>query len=212
MGRYSEEYRRKLISADEAVRLIEPDSWFEYGFGAGFPPTVDEAIANNIDELSNVKMRMGWSLYNTKLVGLDPEQEHLIMNTFFVSANMRQYVKAGLCSPLPRSFGDSGRVYRDFLKDSVDVAFVTVSPMDKYGYFNFGAACSQNKALCDVAKTVVVEINEAQPWACGGYDEIIHISEVDYIVEGKYNSLPPLKPATFNEQQIQIAENISQYL
>lgn len=209
---YREEYCRKRISAEDAVSLIQPGDWFEYGFGAGFPPTIDEEIAARSDELKDTKLRMGWSLYSSKLVEKAPSQENVILNTFFVSPSMRKPVREGIVSPLPRSFGDSGKVYREALADRVDVVFVTVTPMDRYGYFNFGAACSQNRALCEVAKKVVVEINEAQPWACGGFDEAIHISEVDYIVEGKHNSLPELKPIAPNPQQEQIADIIGNFL
>lgn len=212
MNNYLEEYKSKLIDTSEVIKLIKPNSWIEYGFGAGFPPTIDEEIANRIEELENVKLRMGWSLYKPATAGKDLTQEHLILHAYFVSAYLRKFVKQGLCSPLPRSFGDSGKVYREALKDSVDVAFVTVTSMDKHGYFNFGAACSQNRALCDVAKTVVLEVNEGQPWACGGYNETIHISEVDYIVQSKYNSLPEMKSSEPNEVQLKIAENISEFL
>ena len=212
MNKYFDEYNRKKIDPHQLVKLIQPGSCFEYGFGGGFPPTVDEILAEKIDKFESVSMRMGWSLYETKLVGKDPTQEHLMVNSFFVSPSMRKHVRNGLCSAIPRGFGDAGKMYREYLKDRVDVAFVTVAPMDKHGYFNFGIACSQNKALCDVARTVVVEVNEAQPWACGGYDEIIHISEVDYILESKYNTLPVTGPIKPNEQQAAMASFISEHL
>lgn len=47
-----------------------------------------------------------------------------------------------------------------------------------------------------MADTVVVEVNQSMPWLLGGYDECIHISQVDHIVEnGKFGiyELPVVK-------------------
>ena len=81
--------------------------------------------------------------------------------------------------------------------------------MDKHGYFNFGLTCSHMKALAEVAKKVVVVVKEDMPWINGGYDECIHISEVDYIVEDNEMPLPfiPFTPPPTKEDEM-IAENI----
>ena len=51
--------------------------------------------------------------------------------------------------------------YENFNKP--DVAMFQVAPMDKHGYFNFGVSASHLKAVCDTAKTVIVEVNEKMP-------------------------------------------------
>ena len=56
--------------------------------------------------------------------------------------------------------------------------------MDKHGYFNFGPNASHMKAVCGVADVIIVEVNEKMPRCLGGFEEGIHISKVDYIVEG----------------------------
>jgi acyl-CoA hydrolase len=66
--------------------------------------------------------------------------------------------------------------------------------MDKNGYFNFGPQNSHHKALCERADKLIVEINTNMPRCLGGYHEAVHISEVDYIVEGENE--PLVTPAT----------------
>lgn len=56
-------------------------------------------------------------------------------------------------------------------------------PMDRFGYFNYGAANTCTRSAIENAKLVILEINESMPRCLGGYDEAVHISEVDYIVE-----------------------------
>ena len=69
--------------------------------------------------------------------------------------------------------------------DDLDVFMFQVAPMDKHGFFNFGPECSHSKALSQRAKVVIVEVNEKMPTCLGGYEESVHISEVDFIVEGE---------------------------
>jgi acyl-CoA hydrolase len=208
---YKNEYRKKMISAEEAAMLVKSEMWVDYGFAAGFPMLIDEELSKRTD-LESVMVRMDWATTVPKILESDPEQERFVVNSYFVTHGVRKFVKKGTCIPIPRGFGDSPKIYRNFLRDRVDIAFITVTPMDKHGYFNFGAACSQQKAICDVAKTVVVEVNESQPWACGGYDEIIHISEIDYLVENNKYKIGELVPPEPNDVQIQIAKNVSQFI
>jgi acyl-CoA hydrolase len=95
-------------------------------------------------------------------------------------------------------------MYREWLKDEVDITFIEVTPINEHGYFNFGASITREKAACDVARTVVAEVNESQPWVYGGYDEVVHISQVDYIVENYEYKIPefPVEPITKTDEEI----------
>ena len=65
--------------------------------------------------------------------------------------------------------------------------------MDKAGYFNFSVSPSHQMATFDVSKIKIVEVNQNLPRALGGTEVGIHISEVDYIIEGSQS--PPRGPA-----------------
>ncbi|MGB5217268.1 MAG: hypothetical protein WBN66_03110 [Smithella sp.] len=58
------------------------------------------------------------------------------------------------------------------------------------------------------AKNVVVEINKSLPHCLGGNQESVHISRVDYIVEGRNAPLQEIRPATPSEIDVQIAQHI----
>ena len=65
-----------------------------------------------------------------------------------------------------------------------------VPPMDKHGYFNLSCATGVARGILDKADIVILEVNEHLPDIYGGFDESIHLSEVDYIVEGPHDPLP----------------------
>ena len=52
-------------------------------------------------------------------------------------------------------------------------------------FFNFGPNASHMMAVCETADVIIVEVNENMPRCLGGFEEGIHISRVDYIVEGQ---------------------------
>ena len=58
---------------------------------------------------------------------------------------------------------------------------VTVSPMDKHGYFSLGTNADYGASVIRKAKRVIVEVNENMPRTFGECS--VHISEVDAIVE-----------------------------
>jgi len=198
----TEEYRRKLIAAEEAAGLVKSGMWIDYGAICGFPSLIDEQLCKRAHELERVKVRAEHSM--TQLPKADPEQKHFIHNSWFFGKLERQYGDLGCCSYIPFNLGEGPRMYREWLKDEVDITFIEVTPMDKHGFFNFGASITRQKAACEVARTVVVEVNESQPWVRGGYDEIIHISQVDHVVENHEYKIPefPIEPITAVDEKI----------
>lgn len=188
MTGFTDEYRRKLISAEEAAGLVKSGIWIDYGAICGFPSLIDATLAQRASELKNVKIRAEHS--HTKLPEIDPDQEHFIHNSWFLGKVERDYQKNGACSYIPFGLSEGPRMYREWLKNEVDITFIEVTPMDNNGDFNFGTAVTRQKAACDVARTVVVEVNEHQPWVYGGYDEVVNISQVDYIVENREYKIP----------------------
>ena len=81
-------------------------------------------------------------------------------------------------------YSELPRYYYDHITPP-DVAMFQVAPMDKHGYFNFGLSASHVMAVCEMAKVVIVEVNKNMPRCLGGFDNAIHISDVDMIVEGR---------------------------
>ncbi|MFC2001162.1 acetyl-CoA hydrolase/transferase family protein [Chloroflexota bacterium] len=202
MAGYRDEYRRKQISAGEAAGLVKSGMWIDYGAICGFPSLIDGELAKRVNELERVKIRGENSM--SQLPKVDPRQEHFIYNSWFFSSLERGYHDIGCCSYIPFGLGDGPRMYKEWLKDEVDITFIEVTPMDEEGYFNFGTSITRQKAMCDVARTVVMEVNESQPWVYGGYNEVIHVSQVDYIVENyeyKIRELP-VTPITKVDEEI----------
>ena len=210
MANYKRQYQRKLISAEEAAGLVKSGMWVDYGAICGFPSLIDEKLAARAKELTNVKIRAEHS--HTQLPPKDPHQEHFIYNSWFFGRVDRENHKNGITSYIPFGLGEGPRMYRQWLKDKVDITFIEVTPMDEKGNFNFGTAVTRQKAATEVAKTVVMEVNEHQPWVMGGYDEVVNISEVDYIVENHEYRIPVFPAATVTPEDEKIAALLAEQI
>lgn len=184
---YWDEYKSKLVTADEAAKLVKSGDWVDYGDFVTNTVELDAALARRRDQLKAVKIRTCTLTFFPQVVTVDPEQEHFICHDWSFSAKSRQLHDQNQCFLMPEAFHEIPAMYRKRLQS--DVAFFGVAPMDEFGNFNFGTTCSKNAAIKDAAKKIVVEVNSSIPVCLGGRDESIHISEVDYIVEG---SNPPL--------------------
>lgn len=178
---YMEEYKRKLVSAAEAVKHVKSGDWVEYSHFACAPPVLDEALSLRKDELTEVKIRACTTLFTPKVCLADPEGKHFIYNSWHLSGAERKMHDKGVCTYIPFNYGESPDIYDRYIEP--DVAMIQVTPMDQHGFFNFSTSCSFEKLVCEKSKIVIVEVNDQMPVCLGGNNESVHISEIDYIVE-----------------------------
>ena len=200
------EYKRKLRSAEEAVRIVKSGDWVDYGLGLSQPIALDAALAARKSELRDVKFRSALSLAPRQVVLADPDRESFVFNSWHFGGYERKLQELNQCNFIPMVYRNKPHFYRNDLE--VDVAMISVAPMDKHGYFNFSLTNSATRAILDTAKTVILEINANLPIALGGSEECIHISEVDYIVEGNNQKLVELPVAEPDEVDQTVARLI----
>ena len=88
----SNNYAGKFVSAETAVKAVQPGDWVDYGFGAGFPELLDRALAARRDELTDVKIRGGLVIRPRRRVSAITAGTSAIM-----SASCRPVGSASLC-------------------------------------------------------------------------------------------------------------------
>ncbi|MGN0415936.1 MAG: butyryl-CoA:acetate CoA-transferase [Agathobacter sp.] len=181
---FSEEYRQKLVIADEAVKVIKSGDWVDYGWCTNTVDALDKALAKRTDELKDINLRGGILLKPLAVFEREDAGEHFTWNSWHMSGIERKLISRGCSFYTPIRYSELPRYYRD-LDCPDDVAMFQVAPMDKHGYFNFGPSASHLGAMCETAKHIIVEVNENMPRCLGGTENGIHISQVDAIVEGE---------------------------
>lgn len=180
---WQEEYQKKLITADEAAKLVKSGDWVEYGFGINCARDFDEALARRVNELTDVKIRCDIGSYRHFSAEADPEGEHFVWNSWHVSGEDKKHIGKNLYY-IPMKFHENPMMTR---KDCVpdNIAVIQVTSMDKHGYFNFGGSSVNGWAAMETAQIRILEVNRKMPRCLGGNQECVHVSQVDYIIESK---------------------------
>lgn len=209
-SKYLEEYRQKLRTPAEAVKAVKSGDWVDYAVALGFPVLLDAALAKRRDELTDVKIRGNLMFGPLRTVECDQTREHFFYNSWHCSGYERKLCDMGLCNYIPMVFRNVIPYYRHFL--NVNVAMTGSTPMDKHGYFNLSCSAGASKGILNKADIVIIEVNEHLPKIYGGFDECIHISEVDYIVEGTHQPLPQFPNSSPSPEDLAIARHILPYI
>lgn len=199
---FAEEYKRKLKTPEEAVKLVKDGDWVDYSVGIGFPVLLDAALGKRKDELRDIKIRGSLAMQPIQAVEQDRERRTFTYNSWHCSGYERKLCDEGLCNYIPMIFRSMASYYRRYL--TVNVAMISVAPMDNKGFFNFSMVNCTTRAILDAADLIILEVNEHMPHVYGGQEDCIHISEVDVVVEGEHKPLAqlPVPPATEIDEKI----------
>lgn len=172
----------RKISPAEAAGMVASGMWLDYGASIGQPDVFDRALAARKADLRNVKIRSCLTMKPRAVLECDPAAEHFHMFSLHFSGYDRRQADCGRCNYLPVNLGEIPDYYRRFI-DPVDMVILKACPMDEGGYFNLSASNLWHRALIERARVVIVEVNRALPY-CHGDQNGVHLSEVDYIIDG----------------------------
>jgi itaconate CoA-transferase len=211
---WEQEYRAKLTDADNAVRLIESGSRMVVGQAISQPPALLHALARRADagEIDQLRVyyyhsehHMRESILRYELMG------RILPHCMFLQSGERELAQRGLADGgrkvvyyVPNSFSQATRFLTEDV--NVDTLMITVSPMDKDGYFTFGTNNDYSSTVARHVKRLLVEVNPAMPRVFGRSQ--LHVSEVHAIVE---NHMPLLEhsPRTVQPDELAIAKHIA---
>ena len=197
----------QAISAEQAAGFVRSGMWIDYGVALCQPDVFDEALAARRDELKNVKIRSCLTMRPRAVAECDPEGRSFYLFSWHFSGYDRRRHDAGRCHYMPLNLGEVPDYYRRFL-EPVDIAVLKTCPMDENGYFNFSAANIWHRAVIERSRKVTVEVSESLPYVYGD-ENGIHVSEVDFILEGDGQPAPELPNPEPNEVDRAVARHIA---
>ena len=172
----------RTITPAEAASLVQSGMWIDYGAGLLQPDLFDAALAADRGRLSDVKIRSCLTTRPRAVLDQDPDNAQFhVLNLHFTGYD-RKMSDAGHVAYLPVNLGEIPDYYRRFIPP-VDVVVLKTRRMDANGMFNFSCMNLWHRAIIERAGCVVVEVTDGLPFAHGP-DNGVHISEVDYIIEG----------------------------
>lgn len=207
---WQEEFQRKLVTAEEAVKAVKSGDRVILSFMG--VPVLGEALAARKNELKNVTIHSFTPTEQRSGMFFQEGMDEVFYNTTEIySGDWVRTAPIGLDSKRtqfwPGTFSSMMKPFDERTEEcpfAIDVAMTIVSPPDKDGFCSFGSTLWNKRSYCQRAKIVIAEIND-KLIRTGGTN-FIHVSEVDYFVQGL-----PDETALLNtgEKEILIKEYLS---
>ena len=201
---YQEEYKQKLTTAEEAVKVVKSGDWVDYTWCTSHPVELDKALAARKDELTDVKVRGGVTMWMPEICKAEDAGDHFTWHSWHCSGIDRKIIAKGMGYFGPMRYSELPIFYRDHLAP-VDVVMLQTTPMDAHGNFNFGINCSHLIEILNRAKCIIVEVNKNLPWVNGLTGTEINIKDVTMVVEGKNPTIAQLGSSAPSEVDIAVA-------
>lgn len=193
-----------MVSAAEAVEVIQSGHRVYLHQGCAEPEPLVEAMTQRADELRDVEVihmaTMGRALYAA------PEFEQSFRhNAFFIGANVRSAVQERRGDSMPIFLGEIEGLFLDGSMP-IDVALLQTTPPDRNGFVSLGPSVDVSLTAAKVARHVIAITNPQMPRTHG--DSYLHVSEIDTFVAGDF-PLAELKARTPLEEHRAIARHVA---
>jgi len=201
---WESEYKKKLQTADEALRCVRSGTRVYIQPGCAEPEALVEALMRRAPELYDVEivhmMTMGCAPY------VAPEMAgHFRHNAMFIGGNVREAINDGRADYTPIYLSEIEALFESGAMP-IDVALIEVSPPDSHGFCSFGVGVDTTLTAAKCARYVVAQVNDYMPRTYG--DSFIHISDIDAVVESS-RPLCELKKPAVTDMHVAIARNVA---
>ena len=165
--RWQEEYKQKLVSAEEAAKAVKSGDTVVIPYRTN-TQVIPQAIANRRNQLRDVNIIVGTYRVDPAIFAGAEESFHVTPPT--ESKIIGDFVPSLFALSFKAMDEKREGAYRD-----VDVAVVAVSPPDENGVCCFGHSLFHQKGYAKRAKKVLAEVN--RKLIRTGGDNFIHVSE-----------------------------------
>lgn len=203
--KYGKEPKKGRITPGEAAEMIRTGQKVALSPVCAEPQVLVKALLDRRESLKNViiytMLPMGECAY------IQPGmEEHFKVKTFSVGPRLMEAVNSGRAEYIPCHLS---QIPGFFAKKMIqaDVALVQLSPPDSHGFCSLGVSVSYIRPVLEHTKIVIAQINDQMPRTLG--DTLVHISQVDYVVEASY-PIPTIPAAKIGEVETKIAEYTSE--
>lgn len=197
-------YKSKLVSADEAVKVIKPYDKVAVQPGCACPFEIVNAMVRRKDDLHDVE------IFHILIAGDIPYtkpgmEKHFKHKAFFIGGNARSAINEGRAEFIPIFLSEVTMLFKNGVLRA-DVAMIHVSPPDEHGFCSYGIDVGNIKTPAEKAKVVIAQVNKNMPRGLG--NSFIHVNKIDYIVEydAPLFELPQVDPNTSEEEFRQFDE------
>src|SRR5512134_369975 len=198
-------YQSRITTADEAVRVIKSGMRIFLTGNVSVPQKALAALVECASDLKDVEICQALTIGPADYVNPGME-EHLRVNTLFISQNVRKAVQEGRADFTPVLLSEFPLLFKRGILP-LDVAIIHVSLPDEHGFCSLGVEVGLTKSPAETAKIIIAEVNQRMPRTLG--DSFIHVSRLNFIVPVNY---PIPEMAMAEEGNLDVVEKIAGFV
>lgn len=205
-------YAAKRMSPDSAVARIASGAKLSMGMGVTEPPALLSALARRaeVGDVDNLRIYyLHSSRYAAETILRYELMDRIRPHCMFYTGVERDLIQQGKADGrkvvffVPNTFHQAPRILIEHV--GVETMLVTVSPMDRHGYFTLGCGNDYTSGVLRTARQVIVEVNRNMPRVFGQGAQV-HVDDVDAIVENHQALLEfPVRAASPTDRTISAA-------
>ena len=194
------QFEEKYISFPEAVSKIKSHNTVGVGIAGSEPIGMMTALSENGHQVEDVHF---WTCLPMRAYDIFTDAEmggHIFNENWFYSATDRLVHPEGRVSYIPNNLHRAATDKLYATGGHLDVFIGTATPPNEEGYMSLSLGLIVQRDLLEAADLKILEVNENLPWTYG--DTLVHVSEVDYLVENHVPlvELPSIAPSEVEQQ------------
>ncbi|WP_066315776.1 acetyl-CoA hydrolase/transferase family protein [Bacillus sp. FJAT-29814] len=188
-SKYQDIYDAKRISVDEALTLIKTGDHIVSALAAAEPRSLLSKLHTVSERVSDIRVSTCLPILEYPYFSDPTYKDHFVNEGWFYTPAMRKMHGQGTVSFIPNHLHFAGNKRNGHRHPNIFAG--TASLMDEHGYLSLSLSATYEKEMVQAADIVILEVNPNMPRTFG--DTIVHISEIDYIIEADYDV--PLFPS-----------------
>lgn len=198
-------YKAKIMTANEAVRMISRGKTVFIGTAAGEPQTLTKELATQASQMGDNEIIQALSLF------LSPKREDMMkfnfrFNALFVGPEIRSAVKEGRGEYTPAHLSEMATLFEEGLIH-IDYALIQVAPPDEDGKCSLGVSVDITKSAAKAANQVIAQVNPCMPVTHG--DSYLHVTDIDAFVIQEEPLLEWKKPTEDGQELMAIGKHVA---
>ncbi|KAB3530862.1 acetyl-CoA hydrolase/transferase family protein [Alkaliphilus serpentinus] len=206
--RIMELYKKRLTNIDGALKNIQSNDFIIAALGGSEPiPLLEELHRVKDLGVRNCELSNCLPMKDYEFIKNPEYQDAIFTAGWFYSPIMRKANKNGNVSFAPQHLHNAF-TKRLYARDGRRLVLLcSCSSMDKHGYLTLSLGTTYERHAIEEGAFVIAVVNSKLPRTFG--DTIVHVSEVDVIIEADYE-VPTLPIAPINELDQKIGDYIAE--
>ena len=195
---WPDEYLKKRVSAQEAIRKIQSGQRVFIGSSCGEPQGLVRELVNQAPCFADLEIVRLLSLESSPLTQIAAKTEGncFTIRSFYLGSVKPRSLERNKRFITPINLSAVPRLLKS-RQLPIHVALIQVSPPDDFGWMSLGVSVDITLAGAQAADLVIAQVNPRMPRVLGR--SFLHVDDVHLIVEGEEDLLtitdPPDSPA-----------------